>query len=135
MIFLFPDYDTLQLAITSAVVPPAVSLSPVLAGVDEANRPWLQPTAKTPRNLPDLLRRVGVKVLATQPSAGIELLNWLHALPLRKQAEPLRIDHQAPVLFELPDAVQLPAIAQEMLRLSNDRQSFRWLQEEGASGG
>jgi hypothetical protein len=134
MIFLFPDYDTLQLAITSAVVPPAVSLAPVLAGVDEANHPWLEPTVKLPRTLPDLLRKLGVKTLQAQPSAGAELVNWLQALPLHKQAESPQIESQIPVLFELHDANQLPVIVQEMLRLSNDRQSFRWLQEDGKSG-
>src|SRR5579864_8012304 len=134
MIFLFPDYDTLQLAITSAVVPPAVSLAPVLAGVDEANRPWLQPAAKLPRTLADILRKLGVKTLQAQPSAGTELGNWLQAIPLQKLPEPPQLDSQAPVLFELPDANQLPVVVQEMLRLSNDRQSFRWLQENGKSG-
>ncbi|HEV3143355.1 MAG TPA: hypothetical protein VGZ47_05655, partial [Gemmataceae bacterium] len=134
MIFLFPDYDTLQLAITSAVVPPTVSLAPVLAGLDEANRPWLAPTVKLPRTLPDMLRKLGVKTAPAPVSTGMELVNWLQALPLQKLAESPQIDSQAPVLFELPDANQLPVIVQEMLRLSNDRQSFRWLQEDGTSG-
>jgi hypothetical protein len=131
MIFLFPDYETLQLAITSAVAPPAVSLAPVLAGVDEANRPWLEPMVKLPRTLPDLLRKLGVKTLQAQPSAGAELVNWLQAIPFQRLPQPPQVDSQAPVLFELPDANQLPVIVQEMLRLSNDRQSFRWLQEDG----
>src|SRR4029453_11859092 len=41
------------------------------------------------------------------------------------------ISNQAPVLFELSDADDLPTLATEMLRLGNDRQGFRWFSAAG----
>ncbi len=48
-------------------------------------------------------------------------------LPLQRLAAPPAPSAQTPVLFELADAAQLPAIAGEILRLGNDRQGFRAL--------
>ncbi len=41
---------------------------------------------------------------------------------------------QMPVLFEVSDASQMPALAGEILRLGNDRQSFRYLKPEDDDG-
>ena len=38
---------------------------------------------------------------------------------------------QTPVLFELQETTLLPELVGEILRLGNDRQSFRWLQADG----
>ena len=39
------------------------------------------------------------------------------------------------MLFELPDASHLPEVVGEMLRLSVDRQSFRWLKDDDTGSG
>ena len=45
MILLFPDLDTLRLALTTGTVPPAVSVEPVVAGFDDSGRPWIDTPA------------------------------------------------------------------------------------------
>ena len=85
MIFHFPDFATLELALTNGDVPVDVSLKPVIGGVDDANRPWIEPSVKSPRGLPAQLAKLGVSTPRSYPSAGVELINWLQALPLRRE--------------------------------------------------
>src|SRR5262249_21372441 len=54
---------------------------------------------------------------------------WHQLLPVQRDPAPQPVSSQCPVLFELPDPKQLPAMVSEMLRLGNDRQSFRWLKD------
>jgi hypothetical protein len=130
MVFYFPDPDTLQLAITSAAVPPAVSQAPVLAGFGEKGEVWLQPSAALDRPTQTNLRRLGVQTLKRMPCELVaELSCWLQVLPLRREGSAPTASNSAPVLFELAVAEQLPGLVGEMLRLGNDRQSFRYLQE------
>jgi hypothetical protein len=131
MTYGFPDVDTLRLALTSAVVPPAVSLAPVAATFDTEGNVWLRPAAKLAREAETGLRRLGVRCVKEAPAGAAESLScWLQALPLHGHADATR-SPQAPVLFELPDAGQLADLVGEVLRLGNDRQAFRWL-EDGA---
>src|SRR5262245_29416136 len=130
MIFHFPDYDTLKLALTSGVVPTDVSLKPAAFGVDEAQRPWLEPSVKPPRRMGAELTRLGVANPRAYPSPGENLGNWLQALPLQRQENLPELGSSTPVLFELSDANQLPEVVGEMLRLGVDRQGFRWMKDE-----
>lgn len=134
MILVFPDFETLKLCLTSGIIPPEVSLSPVVAGMGEDCLPWIETNAKLPRTLPNQLRKLGVQQARSHPSASEVLDNWLQVLPVVRQAEPPLPGSQTPVLFELPDPSYLPVIVGEMLRLSNDRQSFCWLEEDGKPG-
>src|SRR5205085_7296998 len=136
MVFLFPDDDTLRFALTGGLVPPAVGLEPARAGRDADGRPWVQPAGPVPRTLPADLRRLGVQ--ATQngaPADGREVAHWLQALPLHRDPNPPAPTDQTPVLFELPDPAGLAALVAEMLRLGNDRQGFRSIEnpESGRS--
>lgn len=137
MILVFPDLDTLKLCLTSGVLPPEVTLSPVVSGVTDdpgAPGPWVETRAKLPKSLPEQLRKLGVQQARSYPSASEELDNWLQVLPVVRQAAPVQPGPQTPVLFELPDPSYLPVVVGEMLRLSNDRQSFRWLEEGDKPG-
>ena len=134
MIFLFPDFDTYRLALTSGVVPPAVSLAQAVGGVDADGRPWIEPLVKPTRPMVSALAKLGVTGAKSFPTLGVDLINWLQLLPVSKDPEPPVLTGQTPVLFELPDAGQLPIVVGEMMRLSNDRQSFRWLKEEEGAG-
>jgi hypothetical protein len=126
----FPDLDTLHLALTCGAVPPAVSLTPVVAGFDDDGRVSLKPSASLPRAAQNDLRRLGVQTAKTIPTATtLEFSCWLQLIPLRR-GEALVPSTQTPVLFELPKAADLPALVSEMLRLGNDRQAFRWLRDE-----
>lgn len=131
MICYFPDLDSLCLAITSGVVPPAVSLAATVAGIDEQGHLWLQPSIALPRGAQTALRRLGVQfVKANGELQGEEYCCWLQLLPLQREASAPTVSNQMPVLFELPDPAQLPELVSEVLRLGNDRQSFRYLQED-----
>jgi hypothetical protein len=134
MILVFPDMETLSLCLTSGVVPPEVSLQPCIAGFGENGLPWLEPSVKLPRNLPEQLRKLGVQSARSQPSPGEPLDHWLQAIPVVASELPGSVTPNTHVLFELPDPSFLPSIVGEMLRLSNDRQSFRWLSVDGQAG-
>lgn len=134
MILVFPDLDTLKLCLTSGVIPAEVSLTPVVAHAGDEGLPWLETQAKLPKGLPERLRKLGVQQARTQPSAGQALDNWLQVLPITRLAGAPEPGPQTPVLFELPDPTHLPMVVGEMLRLSNDRQSFRWLAQDDKPG-
>ncbi len=134
MILQFPDFDTLRLVLASGMVPPAVSLEPAVAGEDDAGRPWIDSPAKLPRTIANQLAKLGVVSLKTYPSLGEDLSNWLQALPLERVERQPELGTHAPVLFELLGAAQLPEVVGEMLRLSVDRQSFRWIRDDSGAG-
>jgi hypothetical protein len=134
MVFYFPDFDTLQLAITSAAVPPAVSQARVVAGFDDKGPIWLQPSVAIERAGQMNLRRLGVQVAKTIPCELVAQLScWLQVLPIKGDGAAPVLSVSAPVLFELSAAEQLPGLVGEMLRLGNDRQSFRYLKQDADS--
>lgn len=131
MIFYFPDLDTLRLAMTSGVVPTGVSLAPAVAGTDDAGHVWIQPSVALSRTAQGNLRKLGVQTVKEDGASVTEEVScWPELVPLKREAVP-QLSAQAPVLFELTDPKQLPGIVGEMLRLGNDRQSFRFVGEEG----
>src|SRR5207248_8397781 len=77
MIFQFPDSDTLRLALTSGLIPPAVSLAPAVGGADDGGRPWVEPSAKPTRGMLAALAKLGVVTEKTYASPGDELVNRL----------------------------------------------------------
>lgn len=130
MIYQFPDLDTLRLAITSGVVPPDVSLAPAVGGVDEEGHVWLQPSVALAKKAQNALRKLGVQTLEANGDLKAEEVScWLQMLPVERDPRPPAFSGQAPVLFELAGADVLPDLVGEMLRLGNDRQSFRWLKD------
>ena len=113
MVLQFPDYDTLRLALTSGVVPPEVGLTPVVAGIDEAGQPWLEPSVKVPRTVAAGLADLGVTTLKSPPAPGESLASWPQVLPLVRDEKPPELGGNTPVLFELPETKQLPEFVQE----------------------
>jgi hypothetical protein len=135
MILKFPDLATLRLALTSGAVPPAVSQTEAVAGFAEPEQLWVETPASLSRAAQNELKRIGVQVCRTSGATlATEVGSWLELLPLQGDPDPLLGLEQAPVLFDLADGEQLAHLATEMLRLGNDRQSFRAL-EEGSKGG
>jgi hypothetical protein len=132
MILQFPDLDTLRLALTSGAVPPGVSLAATAAGFDHQGQVWLQPSVAPGRAALAELRRLRVQ---TPRSSAVPLTehfsSWLQAFPVAPEGGRPLPTEQAPVLFDL-SADQFAAVATEILRLGNDRQSFRHL--EGKEG-
>jgi hypothetical protein len=132
MILLFPDLDTLRLALTSGAVPANVSLAPAAAAVDDRGQVWLQPSVAPSRPALAELRRLKVQSPRTSGVPLTEQLHcWLQVFPVLPTQDRALPPEQAPVLFDLP-AAQFGAVATEILRLGNDRQRFRHL--EGKDG-
>ena len=124
MIFLFPNLDTFRLAVTGGVLGPDVLLSPAAVSFDADGRPHVEAKTPLPKAATDALKRLGVKGARRHAGAPEMMSCWLQALPVvREAAAP--VASQAPVLFELASADELPALVGEMLRLGNDRQGFR----------
>jgi hypothetical protein len=129
MILKFPDLATLQLALTSSAVPPAVSQTPAVASFD-GEQVWVQTNATLGRATQNELKKMGVQVCR---SAGggptMDVSSWVELLPLRAEPDVLAGLEQTPVLVDVPDGEQMARLAGEMLRLGNDRQGFRWLED------
>lgn len=131
MIYHFPDLDSLRLAIASADVPPEISLAPAIGGVDEEGHVWLQPSVALPAKAKTALRKRGIEAIKGNGDLQAEEIHcWLQLLPAVREKAVLVPSPQTPVLFELPGGEQLSDLVGEMLRLGNDRQSFRWLTDE-----
>jgi hypothetical protein len=127
MILLVPDLDTLRLVLTSGTLPPAVALAPVAAAFDARGQLWLQPSTSPSRTALANLRRLKVQVPRGSPVPLTDQYScWPQLLPIEYVGDRLVPPEGTPVLFDLP-AAQLAPVVTEILRLGNDRQSFRHL--------
>jgi hypothetical protein len=138
MILTFPDLDTVRLALTSGAVPGSVALARAAAAFGPDGRVWIETSAELPRKSLGELRRIGAgPARSSAPGPRVEVACWLQLLPLRSTAESVIIrPEQTPILFELTDGEQLSALVGEVLRLGNDRQAYRWLDDtQGKSPG
>ncbi len=130
MILKFPDLDTLRLALVSGTVPTAVGQGPATAGFDDDGSIWIDTPAALAKSPLAELRRLGVqtaKLNGAQMTARVS--SWLEVIPLVRDGESVAPPEQAPVLFDLSGGKELARMATEVLRLGNDRQSYRWLEE------
>jgi cellulose synthase operon protein C len=130
MIVHFPDLYILQLTLTTGAVPPDVAQKSAVAGFDEQAHIWVETAAKLPVAAQRELKRLGALVCK---SSGVpldrEVSCWLELLPLVRDDAPLSTLEKMPVLFDVPSGEELSRLVLEMLRLGNDRQSYRWLEE------
>lgn len=136
MILLFPDLDTVRLALTSGIVPADVTLAPAAVSFDDQGKIYVEPTAALTRTVTKNLDRLGVKGSKRHATdEPLEVTCWPQLLPVARDPVAPTISNQAPVLFELERAEDLPVLATEMLRLGNDRQGFRWFAGAGDADG
>ncbi|HXD85189.1 MAG TPA: hypothetical protein VN641_01765, partial [Urbifossiella sp.] len=134
MILLFPNADTLKLALASSIVGHEVTLAPATLSTDAHGRFYVEPSIDLSRTTAKNLDRIGVKGSKRHGSTSPEpVANWLQIVPLQKVSGTPVLASQAPVLFELESADDLPVLVSEMLRLGNDKQSLRWFEAECAS--
>ncbi|AMV24875.1 hypothetical protein VT84_10790 [Gemmata sp. SH-PL17] len=127
MILLFPDLDTVRLALTSGIVPTDVTLAPAAVSFDDQGKIYIESTANLTRTVTKNLDRIGVKGSKRHAVDNPqEITCWPQLLPVTRDPIAPTISNQAPVLFELEKADDLPVLVTEMLRLGNDRQGFRW---------
>jgi hypothetical protein len=130
MILKFPDIDTLRLALIDGAVPAAASQDAAAAGLDDEGAVWIDTSASLSKKEQAELRRLGVQVAkkGNSPVAMRKIRHWLEMIPLQREGEGLASPEQSAVLFDLPSGQQLARMAIEILRLGNDRQSYRWLE-------
>jgi hypothetical protein len=129
MIFLFPDLETLRIALTSGQIPPDVSREPVEVAFNGDGRPSVKPHAIPPKAMQNALKRLGIKTGQAHHGEPMTLAMWPQILPVVRASGPPEFTPATPVLFELP-VERFSSLVTEILRLGNDRQSFRLLSGE-----
>jgi len=135
MILKFPDLDTLRLSITSGVVPPLVALAPAVASSDDYNHVWVETAVPLSRIAQSKMREIGVQLCKINVGANMVAVGcWPEILPLRPDAAPIDRLEETPILFDVPSQNELGRLIIEILRLGNDRQSFRWLENKTGVG-
>jgi hypothetical protein len=130
----FPNNDVFRLALTSGAVPADVSQAPLSVAFVDGGL-WVDTSLTLPKNAVAELRRLGAKFSEDgRPSEFHDFCCWPQLLPLESVDPIAGLTNQTPVLLELRPAALLAEVAGEMLRLGNDRQSFRWLTEGKGEG-
>ena len=125
MILKFPSADVLQLALSSQVIADNVQCSPARLAVDDDSAIYIDASRTISRATMKELRQLGVQSKKRIPQAFRDLLCWHQAIPLCAAPSAPEIDDKTEVLFDLDDQQSLPSLVNEILRLGNDRQSFR----------
>lgn len=130
MILKFPDLNTLRLALLNGAIPDAMARAAAVAGFDDANQVWVETAATLTRTGQADLKKLGVQLPRSFVAPlRTEVSCWPEILPLEHdRGMPTRFE-QTPVLFDLAGSDDLPRLVLEMLRLGNDRQGYRWLEE------
>jgi hypothetical protein len=129
LILTFPSHDVLRLALTSGAIPARVSLAPARATGDGL---IVEPSLALDEVALADLRRLGVKVTkSAAANLDMSVVCLPQLLPLERDADRNAALDNTPILFEIADGQKLPEIVSEILRLGNDRQSFRWFESGG----
>jgi hypothetical protein len=129
MILKFPNLETLQLALTTGVIPANVLGARAVAGFGDDDELWVEPSVALPRGAQTALRNLGGQVCKTSAASfSTEVSSWLELLPLQPDPNALDDLSQTPVLFELAGGEELSRLVIEIMRLGNDRQKFHWLE-------
>jgi len=132
----FPNLDALQLALTSGAIPAEVAGAAAEFGVADDGRVFVSVAGKFRREDAARLKELGV---AGRKKSPVEMQRsvtcWPEILPLRRDESNVVVTEKTPVLFDLPDDGTLAEVVNEMLRLGNDRQSFRRIVADAASVG
>ena len=102
---------------------------PAVAGFGEEEQVWVETATKLSAAVQRDVKRHGALVCRSSGAAlSTEVSCWLELLPLVPDDAPLDVLEQTPVLFDVPSGEELARLVLEMLRLGNDRQSYRWLE-------
>ena len=129
MMLRFPDLDVLRLALTTGLIPPAISQAPADAAFEDGAA-WVRPAKGLARGALADLRKLGVEDRPDPIEPAFSACCWAQLLPLRRDPAAGPPDATTPVVFELAE-VDVPCLVAEVLRLGNDRQGLRWLAGDG----
>ena len=99
MILVFPNFDTLQLAIVSATVPEEIMRSPAQSG-NKADLIYIQSDCKLSRTAAAELKKLGVKAARKSPvKLDNKVTCWHQLVVLQRDASSELIAERTPVLF------------------------------------
>src|SRR5262245_20802963 len=100
MALVFPNDDTLRMALTSGLVPPTLSLSPARCSRQADGAIALTPRVALPDGIAATLGSFGIDV-RDDAAPGIDVAHWLEALPLYRLATIPAVTEQSPILLEI----------------------------------
>src|SRR4051812_2296203 len=106
----YPNLDVLRLALTSGVVPAALSDAAARGASDDYGRVWIEAPDLPSREVLSALMRLGVRAHAEAPLALANLHGWAELLPLRPNATATGGVPDI-VLFEASDTAVVPFTA------------------------
>lgn len=130
MIVAFPSLKALELALAAGAIPPATAVSPVRATASLEGPVRLRPRKNLSRaSLERIAFWGGAAVNDDDDDLTFEATCWAQLIPLAQESAQSKRKQPQPdaALFVLPDPKSVAALAGEMLRLGNDRQSVRTL--------
>lgn len=127
MLLRFPSLEAFTLSLTAGVIPAEESVCPVQAAVGNSGELF----AVRAEGLSAPLRNLGVTIAEPGDVALEAFDSWLQLVPLVRQGGPRETTDKTVVVFDIDQEGQLAEIVGEVLRLGNDRQSFRLLASEG----
>src|SRR5262249_9988977 len=109
---------------------PVVSLAAAEVAADEKGRVSVKPAGGIPpKAMQNALKKLGVAAGKEHVAPPEPVATWLQGLPLAREAAGPELESKTPGRFEL-GAKARPVLVGEMLRLGNDRQSYRYLEAD-----
>jgi len=129
MIICFPEFDTLRLVVSSGLLPAEILQGEACVGELPHGAIAVETQGKLPKKTATQLSKMGVTSGKAMPVVIERVSCWYQILPLEKSSSDAPLAVQAAVLFEMSTPTDLATLVAEMLRLGNDRQSFRWIRD------
>lgn len=121
------------MSLTSTLIDAETQCAPIQFASDADGSIWVEIECKLGRTTLSELKLLGVQRKRSVPLPTKFAETWHQSVLLQATPKEDAQSEVSEVLFELSDPESFPEIVTEMLRLGNDRQSFRTIIEDGAS--
>lgn len=122
MTLIFPDTEALHCAISCGLIPDDLMQRSLTAREDDRGRRHICTQAPFPTDSRQSLANLGVEIKHGPPISDAKAYShWLQLFPLQPIGGLPALAPRTAVLLELNDAMQLPALAHELLRQRHDR--------------
>lgn len=134
MLLVFPNLDSLTLALQTGLLPGSLALAPAQAWQTAEGRLLITTAATMDRAALADLKPWGItgRARAPKPPADARTVSCLaEVLPLVRDRAALQIPERQSVIFWLASDAPLPGLVQEILRQNNDRIALRSLDVAG----
>jgi hypothetical protein len=125
VILSFPSADALRLTLAGGLVPAEIAAGPGSASFATDGRVAVDFDGTLTKPQRAALAERGVKELRRHLGEAESFVAWPQLIPAVPLAKPPALTAQTPVLFDVPDSATMGELVTEMLRLGNDRMSFR----------